>query len=252
MKTISIIIIVKNAEDFLENALKSASWADEIIILDSGSTDRTLSIAKKYTQNIHVWEKWQGFGLQRQRAQKIAKSDWIFMLDADEVITKELKLSIQKVMQGAWGIYQVNRLSKAFGKEIKHSGWHPDWITRLYPKKLTTYNDDLVHEKLIIPSDYVPNKIDGLLMHETYRTMSDYYEKMTLYIDAWSTSNLSRKRGGLIIGLLRGFWAFINMYILRLGLLDGSTGLTLALLRSETTIMKYVDLKVKQKNKFKN
>ena len=249
MKTISIVIIVKNGEELIEKALLSSTWADEIVILDSGSTDNTLNIANKYTKNIHTSDKWYGFGKQRQNAQKLSSSDWIFMLDADEEISDSLRKSIKEVIMGAPRIYQVNRLSKAFGCEVKHSGWYPDWINRLYPNDLTTYNDALVHETLIIPENYKPVKIYGALRHETYKNMKDYYLKMSMYIDAWSTQNINKKNSGLIIGFLRGYWAFFKMYILKLGFLDGSVGLTLAFLRYETTVMKYFDLKIKKKIK---
>lgn len=249
MKSISIIIIVKNGEEFIERALKSSIWADEIIVLDSGSTDNTLEIAKKYTNNIHISNVWPGFGKQRQDAQKLSKSDWIFMLDADEEISVGLQKSIKEVISKKPKIYQVNRLSKAFGCEVKHSGWYPDWINRLYPNNLTTYNDALVHETLIIPENYKPKKIQGTLHHETYTNMKDYYQKMSMYIDAWSTQNIEKKSGGLLKGILRGYWAFIKMFFLKLGFLDGSIGYTLALLRYETTVMKYVDLKIKKNRK---
>ena len=252
MKTISIIIIVKNGEEYIEKALKSAMWADDIIILDSGSTDNTKKIAQKYTKNVHTSEAWPGFGIQRQNAQKLSKSDWIFMLDADEEISTNLQNSIKEVIKGDPKIYKVNRLSKAFGYEVKHSGWFPDWISRLYPNNLTTYNDALVHETLIIPKDYEPSKITGILYHETYKTMTDYYQKMSLYIDAWSSQNVNKKNGGLLIGTLRGYWAFIKMYFIKLGFLDGVTGLTLAFLRYQTTVMKYVDLKIKKRLKKTN
>ena len=247
MKTISIIIIVKNGEEHIEKALKSAMWADEIIILDSGSTDKTLDIANKYTKNIHTSEKWPGFGKQRQDAQKLSSSNWIFMLDADEEISSSLQKSIKKVIKGEPKIYQVNRLSSAFGAEVKHSGWYPDWINRLYPNNLTTYNDALIHETLVIPQNHRPEKIHGVLRHETYKNMKDYYLKMSMYIDAWSSQNIDKKSGGMFIGVIRGFWAFFKMYILKLGFLDGQIGLTLAFLRYETTVMKYVDLKIKKK-----
>lgn len=246
MNTISIVIIVKNGQDFIEKALISSTWADEILILDSGSTDSTLDIAKKYTNNIHISDSWPGFGKQRQNAQQLASSDWIMMLDADEEISLNLQHSIKKAIEGHDDIYRINRLSKAFGHEVKHSGWHPDWINRLYPKKLTTYNDALVHETLVIPEQFKPKKISGILHHETYKSMQDYYQKMSIYIDAWSTQNIDKKTGGFFIGLIRGQWAFFKMYILKLGFLDGFVGITLAILRYETTIMKYVDLKIKK------
>ena len=249
MKTISIIIIVKNGEEFIEKALKSSTWADDIIVLDSGSTDDTIKIARKYTSNIHVDNDWPGFGKQRQKAQKLSKSDWIFMLDADEEIDINLQNSIKKAVNGEPKIYQVNRLSKAFGSEVRYSGWFPDWINRLYPNNLTTYNDALVHETLMIPKNYKPIKISGILHHETYKTMNDYWQKMNMYIDAWSSQNIDKKTGGILIGTLRGYWAFIKMYFFKLGFLDGATGFTLAMLRYKTTVMKYVDLKVKKKSK---
>jgi len=251
MSTISIIIIVKNAENFIERALKSCSWANEIIILDSGSTDNTIKIAKNYTKNIHYSKSWPGFGKQRQGAQKLASSDWIFMLDADEYIDEELKNSIQTAINSSPQIYQVNRLSRAFGGEVRHSGWYPDWISRLYPRNLTQYDNALVHEKLIIPDKYKPKKIKGTLHHDTYKDLGDYYKKMSFYIDSWSNQNLKKKKGGFFKGFFRGQWAFFKMYFIKLGFLDGLTGITLAFLRYETTIMKYVDLKFKQSQKNK-
>ena len=248
MNTVSVIIIVKNGEGFIERALKSSVWANEIIILDSGSSDNTLEISKKYTNNIHISDTWPGFGKQRQNAQKLATSDWIFMLDADEEISSNLKSSILQAVDGDPAIYQVNRLSEAFGKPVKHSGWYPDWINRLYPKNITSYNDALVHETLVIPGQYKPLKIHGTLRHNTYKNMQDYYGKMSIYIDAWSTQNINKKYGGLFIGILRGTWAFIKMYILKLGFLDGRIGFILAVLRAETTTMKYVDLAIKNKS----
>ena len=246
MKTISIIIIVKNGQEHIEKALLSSIWADEIIILDSGSTDNTLNIVNKYTKNIHTSNTWPGFGKQRQNAQKLSSSDWIFMLDADEEISSSLQKSIKEAIKGEPKIYQVNRLSRAFGSEVKY-GWYPNWINRLYPNDLTTYNDALVHEALVVPQNCKPVKIHGVLHHETYISMKDYYLKMSMYIDAWSTQNIDRKSGGLFIGLIRGFWAFFKMYILKLGFLDGQVGFTLASLKYEETVMKYVDLKIKRK-----
>ena len=106
MNTVSVIIIVKNGEEFIERALKSSVWANEIIILDSGSSDNTLEISKKYTDNIYIPETWLGFGKQRQNAQKLANSDWIFMLDADEEISSNLKDSILQTIDGDPAIYQ--------------------------------------------------------------------------------------------------------------------------------------------------
>ena len=162
---LSVILITKNAERTIETTLKSASWASEIVVLDSGSTDNTLNIAKNYTSKIFISESWPGFGVQRQHAQNYATNDWILMLDADEQISEPLKNGILQAIKGPDCIYEINRISIAFGTVIKHSGWFPDWIMRLYPSKLTKYDDALVHEKLIVPDGVACKKIEGLLIH---------------------------------------------------------------------------------------
>lgn len=242
---LSVILITKNAERTIETTLKSASWASEIVVLDSGSTDNTLNIAKNYTSKIFISESWPGFGVQRQHAQNYATNDWILMLDADEQISEPLKNSILQAIKGPDCIYEINRISIAFGTVIKHSGWFPDWIMRLYPSKLTKYDDALVHEKLVVPDGIACKKIEGLLIHETYENLSEYYQKMSLYIDSWSSDKKGKKYGGLLIGFGRGIWAFFKMYIVQLGFLDGKTGFVLAYLRMETTIMKYYELGLK-------
>lgn len=242
---LSVILITKNAERTIETTLKSVSWASEIVVLDSGSTDNTLNIAKNYTSKIFISESWPGFGVQRQHAQNYATNDWILMLDADEQISEPLKNGILQAIKGPDCIYEINRISIAFGNVIKHSGWFPDWIMRLYPSKLTKYDDALVHEKLIVPDGMACKKIEGLLIHETYENLSEYYKKMSLYIDSWSSDKKGKKYGGLLIGFGRGIWAFFKMYIVQLGFLDGKTGFVLAYLRMETTIMKYYELGLK-------
>ena len=148
MKKLSVCIICKNEESTIENCLESVKWADEIVIVDSGSTDKTLEIAKKYTDKIFIRDDWEGFGEQRRRAEKLATNDWLFAIDCDEVVTPELQQEILKTLGSIEDkqVISVNRLTKFCGKYIYHSGWHPDRIVRIYNKNITGYNTSLVHE----------------------------------------------------------------------------------------------------------
>lgn len=152
--TLAVALIVKNEAQNLAACLDSvAGWVDEIVILDSGSTDATEQIARRYTQAFYTSSDWPGFGPQRQRAQTHVTADWILWLDADERVTPELRASIQAVLQNPPDntIYQVARLSWAFGQFIRHCGWYPGHVERLHPRGLTQYDNALVHESLVLP-----------------------------------------------------------------------------------------------------
>ncbi len=154
--SLAVALIVKNEAKHLAACLDSVKdWVDEIVILDSGSSDTTEAIARQYTNKFFVNNDWPGFGMQRQRAQQYVESDYILWLDADERVTPELRQSIQQAVASNHinTVYQVNRLSTAFGKFIHHSGWHPDWISRLHRRNETQYNDVKVHESIVIPAN---------------------------------------------------------------------------------------------------
>lgn len=243
--TLCVAMIVKNEQRHLEKCLNSVhDWVDEIVILDSGSTDNTETIARRYTEKFYQSKTWPGFGKQRQKAQSYVTSDFVLWLDADEVVTAELKNSIQAVLAkpDEHTLYQVNRLSSAFGQFIRYSGWTPDWLVRLYPTKLTAYNDALVHEKVIEPSHAHKVKLNGLLHHDTYENLHHYINKTTHYIKLWADEREGSKSSSLSTALLHAFASFIKMYILRLGFLDGRRGFILAWLTMHSTFVKYTDL----------
>jgi (heptosyl)LPS beta-1,4-glucosyltransferase len=243
---VSAVLIVKNEEKRLRDCLASLCWASEIIVLDSGSEDETVAIAREYTDRVYVNTQWGGFGPQRQLAQTYATSDWILAIDADEIVTDDLKQAIQLAVQGNDDshVYAINRKNWAFGKFIHFSGWSPDWVVRLYPRAKTTYCDSLVHESVVLPSTmsmvHLPKK--SRLLHYTYDDLYDYNRKVSGYLKSWADQREGHKKSSVFKGLVHGVFAFLRMYILRLGFLDGRHGFVLAFLTGCTTSMKYFDL----------
>jgi len=250
--SLSAVLIVKNEESTLSECLATVDWADEIVIVDAGSTDATIDVAKNHTDKVFVEPDWQGYGVQRQRAQSYATGDWVLMLDADEQITKELQQSIQKVVavNNQDKVYALPRLSWVFGRFIRHCGWYPDYVIRLYPRNKAAYGDDKVHEKLIFPETMNVEKLKGDLLHFTYRDMEHYLVKSASYAAAWADQRYAKgKRVSLLQGTLHALTCFIRMYIVRLGFLDGRQGLLLSLLSAHSTFVKYADLWVRYRKK---
>lgn len=243
--TIGVLMIVKNESKHIAECLETVKdWVDEIVIVDSGSTDDTETIARQYTDKFYTHTDWQGFGKQRQIAQSYMTSDWILPLDADERITPELKSSIEKVLidNPKQTCYTLNRLTHALGKFIRHSGWYPDTITRLYRREETQYNDSLVHESVEIPKGMTKAHLSGDLLHYTFDSLSQYTGKTQLYMKSWADQREGKKRSGLIGAILHGFFRFFKMYIIKRGFLDGRHGLLLAILSANTTFTRYADL----------
>ncbi|MCP3921394.1 MAG: glycosyltransferase family 2 protein [Desulfobacterales bacterium] len=255
-KTIAVALIVKDESRHLDECLKTVEkWANEIVILDSGSTDNTEEISRKYTNKFYVNENWSGFGKQRQIAQTYIESDYIFWLDADERVTEKLRDSIIKVLDNHEenAVYRIPRLSWVFGKYIRHCGWYPDYVTRLYPRKLTGYDDALVHEKVIIKESFKIKKLDGDAIHYTYNDLHHYLVKSAGYAKAWADQREKRgKKSSITKGLTHGLACFIKMYIIKAGFLDGKQGLLLSILSTHSTFIKYADLWIRtEKNKKK-
>lgn len=246
MPTISVAMIVKNEAQDIAACLETVKdWIDEIVILDSGSEDGTKDIALKYNVKWFENTDWQGFGKQRQLAQQYVTSDYVLWLDADERVTPELKNSILTAINSGQQntVYKIGRLSEIFGREIRHSGWYPDFVVRLYPTHFAHYGDELVHEKVHYPKTAKVEKLSGDLLHYTYKDIHHYLVKSAHYAKAWA---IQRQRAGkkatLLQGITHALSAFIKMYLLKAGFLDGKQGLLLAILSAHSTFVKYADL----------
>lgn len=246
--TLAAVLIVKNEANNLAACLATLDWVDEIVVLDSGSTDDTQAVAIAAGARFFVNSEWPGFGKQRQVAQSHVQSDWILWVDADERVTPELKNSVQAVLEKpkANTVYSIPRLSWVFGRFIRHCGWYPDRVLRLYPKALTGYNDALVHEKVHLNKGVKVRKLKGDLLHYTYRDLEHYLVKSAGYARAWAEQRqLKGKKASISQGIMHALGCFIKMYIIKLGFLDGKQGFLLSLLSAHSTFVKYADLWIK-------
>ncbi|KJY84132.1 glycosyltransferase [Vibrio galatheae] len=242
--TIAAVIITKNEQDSLRDCLESLRWVDEIIIVDSGSTDNTEAIAREYTEHFYVNAEWPGFGKQKQLAQSYATSDWILAVDADERIDETLRENILTMLESPPEntVYNLNELTWVFGRFLKHSGWYYRHV-RLYPNKLTKYNDNLVHESVIIPEGCKVAELDGDILHYSYQNLNHYLVKSAGYAKAWADQRQARgKKASLSQGIIHALGCFLKMYLLKRGFLDGKQGFLIAVLSAHSTFVKYADL----------
>ncbi len=246
MPTLSVAMIIKNESQDLAQCLETVKgWVDEIVILDSGSSDNTKEIALQYGAKFYENTDWQGFGKQRQLAQQYVTSDYVLWLDADERVTPELKQSIQQAVSSDEKntVYQIGRLSEVFGRQIRHSGWYPDYVVRLYRTDFAQYGDELVHEKVHYPKEAKVAKLKGDLLHFTYKDIHHYLVKSASYAKAWAEQKArAGKKATLFQGVTHAIGCFVKMYLLKAGFLDGKQGFLLAVLSAHSVFVKYADL----------
>jgi glycosyltransferase involved in cell wall biosynthesis len=245
---LSVIIITKNEARDLRACLESVAWADEIIVLDSGSTDDTLAIAREYSQHVYTAADWQGFGVQKNRALAYATGDWVLSLDADERVSDELRAEIEQAMRCDNAlVFNMPRLSRYCGRFIHHSGWSPDRVARLFKRGHAHFSNDLVHERLVFAEK--ATQLTSPLLHYTYHDLHEVIDKINHYSTLGAQNAYNQgKRGSLRKALTHGLWAFLRTYLLRMGFLDGEEGLMLAISNAEATYYRYLKLYEIQKN----
>jgi glycosyltransferase involved in cell wall biosynthesis len=240
---VSAIVITKNAGATLWRCLESLEWADEIVVVDSGSTDNTVALARTLGARVHETADWPGYGPQKNRALRHASGDWVLSIDADEWVPPAARDEMQRVLAGidARPAYAIPRRSSFCGRVMKHSGWWPDYVVRLFRRGAARFSDDLAHERLVV--DGAIGKLKEPLMHEAIVDLDQMLGKMNGYSTA-SALMLSRsgKRATLAGAVLHGWWAFVRTYFLRLGVLDGREGFMLAVANAEGSYYRYVKL----------
>ncbi len=240
---ISAIIITKNAGTMIRRCLESVAWADETIVVDSGSSDDTAEICRALGVKLVVTDDWPGFGAQKNRALDAATGDWVFSIDADEWVTPELRDEMRAVMAdpAAAPAYALPRRSSFCGREMKHSGWWPDYVVRLFRRGAARFSEDLAHERLVVTG--ATRKLRQPLMHEAISTMEQMLGKMNLYSSASARMLHARgRRASIGTAVLHGGWAFFRTYVLRLGFLDGREGFILAVANAEGSYYRYIKL----------
>ena len=238
----TVTVITKNEAHNIAACLASVGFADQIVVLDSGSTDGTVDIAKSLGAEVIVNADWQGFGVQKNRALALARHDWVLSIDADERLSHALQFEVQQVLRAPqFAAYAVPRLSSFCGQYIRHSGWYPDYVVRLFRRGEAQFSSDLVHEKIIAQTPV--GRLKAELLHETYRNLEQMLDKSNAYSTAGASNALARgKSASVTSAVAHSAWAFFRTYFLRLGFLDGRLGFLLAASVAQTTFWRYAKL----------
>lgn len=239
MQQLSVVIITKDEQTNIGRCLASVTWADEIVIIDSGSTDATLTICEKQGCRIVAHHNWKGYGLQKQFAVTQATHDWILSVDADEEVSRELRKKIQaELVNPEYNGYHICRRSYYIEKLVRHCGWNHDFPLRLFNRTYGTFNSKEVHESVRLNG--IKGRLYEPLFHYTYPTAQSHYLKMNRYAEM--SAQIMYARGDRPFwgkGYLRAAAKFIKMYLLQAGFIDGKTGFMLSLRSAYGVSLKY-------------
>ncbi len=245
---LSVIVITRNEALRLPRCLESVKFADEWIVVDSGSTDGTVEWAQRFGARVVSAPDWPGFGPQKNRALDLAQGEWVLSLDADEWLSEGLAAEVRRIVDsgddGVAPVWALSRLSSFCGQWMRHSGWYPDLVPRLFKRGQARFSDDRVHERLVFKREkrFIP-VVKGELLHESIPTLSSAIDKMERYSSGRAADMTARgRKGGLGRALGHGFWSFVRTYILRRGFLDGRLGLVLAIHNAESSYYRYLKM----------
>jgi len=244
---LSVVIITRNASAQLGACLESASFADEIVVVDSASTDGTAELAAARGARVLQKDEWLGFGPQKQYAVDAARNDWVLCLDADERVSADLRASILAALAApAAGAYAMPRCNRFMGRWLRHGEGYPDWSLRLFDRRRARWSDDAVHEKVL--TDVPVARLRGDLLHESAESLASYLDKQNRYTSMQAEELFKAgKRAGVVQLLLSPLLRFVKFYFLRLGFLDGSAGLVHILIGCSNSFRKYAKLMALQR-----
>ncbi len=239
---LSAVLITRNSAAVLPACLESLRFADEIVIVDSGSTDATLDIARHFNAKI-VHQNWLGYGRQKQFAVAQAAHDWVLCVDTDERVSEPLRESIRRELAAPrFRAYEMPRRNRFLGRWLKHGEGYPDWSLRLFDRRHANWSDDPIHEKVVTAGPV--GQLDGDLLHESEQGLADYLAKQERYTTLQAEQLHARgKRASIVRMLLSPPLRFIKFYFLRLGFLDGIPGLVHILIGCRNSFTKYAKLR---------
>ncbi len=242
MPKLTVIVPCKNEEENIRTCLESVKWADELMVVDSGSTDRTLEIAHEYTDRI-LEHEYVNSATQKNWAIPQAAHEWVFIVDSDEKVTPELQSEVRALMAGTpkHDGYRIRRKNWFFGVEMPHCGWERDTVLRLFRRDVGRYEDRHVHADVIV--DGAVGHLENNFEHRSYRSFDDYLEKFGRYT-TWSALDLRDrgKRPGFLNLVVRPFFRFFKMFVIRQGFRSGLAGFILCGLGAFSVFMKYAKL----------
>lgn len=237
---ISFVILTFNSEKYLHAVLESISWADEVVVVDSGSVDNTRNIVEQFANTKFIYHEWKGFGSQKQFGVDSAKHDWIFVLDSDEIFTRELTEEVkEELKKPTFKAYKVARLNKFFGREIRTMGLYPDYSVRFFNRKFAEFDGRTVHEK-VVAADTI-GLLKNHFIHEAYESISQFIVKQNWYSDLEAGENVKTSRlTRLFKVIFDPYWEFFRLFIVKGGFLEGWRGFVIAKLYAQYTFWKYV------------
>src|SRR5215831_1380703 len=236
---LSAIIITRNEARNIAACLESLAFCDERIVVDSGSDDDTGEIAEAAGATV-VTHPWAGFGAQKNFALSQARGDWVLSIDADERVSAALAAEILSTIRAACACgYEIGRVSTFLGRPMRHSGWFPDYVLRLFRREKARFTDDLVHERVVCEGPI--GRLSGIIEHHPVLRLEDALAR----VDSYSTAGAemlaaSRRRVSFASGITHGLWSFLRAYVMRLGFLDGREGFLLAVANAEGTYYRYM------------
>lgn len=239
---ISVAIIVKDGEKYIGPCLQALAPFEEVLLMDTGSTDRTLEIARGFGNVRIEEEEFDGFGPTKNRAAGLARHDWILSIDSDEVVTPELSAEILSLALDDSRVYRFSRQSYYNGKFIRGCGWYPDRILRLYNKTRTTFNDNDVHESVMVKEGMAVADLSGTLKHYPYDNAGSLVAKLQFYSTLFAEQNQGRLQASPLKAVSHGLGAFLKGYVIRKGFLDGYEGFHIAFCQGLAAYMKYIKL----------
>lgn len=250
MQTLAVVIITLNEERNIERCLSSlGDLADEIIVMDAFSTDKTAAICAKYKVKF-IQQAWKGYAATKNDANDLTQCDYIFSLDADEALSPELLAEIKaEKIKGFNGVYTVNRLTNYMGKWIYHSGWFPDVKTRIFPKIGSYWSGEFVHEELKTPPNLQRTNFKSVLAHYSYYSFEDHRARADKYSYLTAQKfHAAGKKASIFKPYLSAMGRFVAMYLLKKGFLDGKMGFKIAQISAASNIVKYKALRQLQRD----